>query len=190
MLEAAPDATLVTNFFSFERLNLEPERALPLERMVWVDPGASIDVGDRRLHLFRPPIFDGPTTRGLYDGRTGVMWAVDSFAAATPGAVYHAGDVPADVYDATFVGFNSMISPWHAWLDKGIYGRHVDTVESFGATAIASAHGPVLTGQFIPDAFARVRALAARPVLDQPDQSMLDELLAEVMRAADTEGAG
>ncbi len=116
MLDAAPDATVVTNFFSFERLNLEPERALPLERMIWVEPGAS--------------------------------------------------------------------------LDERIYRRPVDLVEAFGATTIASAHGPVLSGQFIPDAFDRVRALAATPVLDQPDQSMLDELLAGVMAGPDSEVTG
>lgn len=181
MLEAAPDATIVTNFFSFERLNLEPERALPLERMVWLDPGASLDVGDRRLHLFCPPIFDGPTTRGLFDDRSGVMWAVDSFAAGTPGAVYHAGDIPTDLYENTFDAYNSLISPWHAWLDTQTYGRHVDLIEAFGATTIASAHGPVLTGQFISDAFDRVRALAGRPLIDPPDQTLLDERLASVM---------
>ncbi len=185
MLEAAPDATLVTNFFSFERLNLEPDRALPLERMIWLDPGSSLDVGDRRLHLFRPPIFDGPTTRGLHDDRTGVMWAVDSFAAGTPGAVYHAGDVPKDLYESTFDGYNSLISPWHAWLDTRTYGGHVDLIEAFGPTTIATAHGPLLTGPFIPDAFDRVRALAGRPLIDPPDQSLLDEMLAGVMAASD-----
>ena len=28
----------------------------------------------------RPPIFDSPTTRGLFDPTTGVYWASDSFA--------------------------------------------------------------------------------------------------------------
>ena len=39
-----------------------------------------IDVGDRVLHTVRPPIFDSPTTRGLYDPTTGVYWASDAFA--------------------------------------------------------------------------------------------------------------
>jgi hypothetical protein len=33
------------------------------------------------MRLVLPPIFDGPTTRGLFDERTGVLWGVDSFAA-------------------------------------------------------------------------------------------------------------
>jgi flavorubredoxin len=63
ILDRAPKATVVANFFSNERAALEPDRALPIERQIWREAGASIDVGDRRLHLFRPPIFDGPTTR-------------------------------------------------------------------------------------------------------------------------------
>lgn len=65
VLERCPNATLVTNFFSVERLGLE-KPGLPLHRMRWLEPGDCLDAGDRTLHLFRPPIFDGPTTRGLY----------------------------------------------------------------------------------------------------------------------------
>ena len=39
------------------------------------------DAGDRTLHLVRPPLFDSPATRGLFDPTTGVLWAVDTFGA-------------------------------------------------------------------------------------------------------------
>jgi flavorubredoxin len=178
ILERAPKAQIVTNFFSNERAALEPDRVMPITRQVWLDEGSSFDAGDRRLHLFRPPVFDGPTTRGLYDERTGVMWAVDSFAAMTTGAVYEAPDLPSDLYDETFTLFNSMISPWHQWLSPERYGRHVDSVETIGATTIASAHGPVLRGAFISGAFDRVRALAGQPRIQPPGQETLDELVA------------
>ena len=73
----SPNATLVGNFFLVERLGLEID--LPLHRIRSVDHGESFDAGDRTLHLFRPPVFDGPTTRGLYDPTTATMWIVDSF---------------------------------------------------------------------------------------------------------------
>ena len=37
--------------------------------------------GDRTLYAVRPPVFDSPTTRGLFDAKTGFYWASDSFAA-------------------------------------------------------------------------------------------------------------
>lgn len=181
LLEMAPNAKVVANFFSNERAALEPDRALPIDRQVWLEEGTSLDVGDRRLHLFRPPIFDGPTTRGLYDERTGVMWAVDAFAALTTGAVFEAPDLPTDLYDQSFTLFNSMISPWHQWLSPRRYGRHVDAIEAIGPTAVASAHGPVLRGQFIPGAFDRVRALAGRPAVPPPGQEALDALVAQAL---------
>ena len=53
---------------------------VPLTRQRWVGDGEGLDVGDRILRAIRPPVFDSPTTRGLYDPTTGVYWASDSFA--------------------------------------------------------------------------------------------------------------
>jgi flavorubredoxin len=183
-LAMAPNARVVANFFSNERAALEPERALPITRQVWLEEGTSFDAGDRRLHLFRPPIFDGPTTRGLYDERTGVMWAVDSFAALTTGTAYEAPDLPPDLYDGSFSLFNSMISPWHQWLDPVRYHRHVDRIEAMAPSAIASAHGPVLRGSFISGAFDRVRAMAGQPIVPPPGQATLDALVAQALVTA------
>jgi flavorubredoxin len=176
VLELCPNATVVTNGFATERLNLE--REMPLARLRWLEPGDAFDAGDRRLRLILPPIFDGPTTRGLFDERTGVLWAVDSFAAFTTGAVHRQEELPFDLYEETFPIVNSLVSPWHQWLDPERYGRHVDSVAALGAETIASAHGPILTGNAIGDAFDRVRALAGQPRLMGPDQSVLDEMLA------------
>jgi flavorubredoxin len=181
VLDACPQATLVTNMFAVERLALE--RPMDLSRMIWRDPTETFDAGDRRLRLVIPPIFDGPTTRALYDERTGVLWAVDSFAALTPGAVHEVGDVPKDLYDDSFHMFNSLISPWHQWLDPVAYNRHVDTVEALKPEVVASAHGHILRGTDIHDAFDRVRAMAGQPRVIPPGQSLLDELLATVIAA-------
>jgi len=175
VLERCPKATLVTNFFSVERLALE-KPALPLKRMRWLEPGDRLDVGDRELQLFRPPIFDGPTTRGLYDPTTSAMWIVDTFACLTPGALE--GEALSDEQLSQMSAMNSAVSPWHAWLDRATYGRHVDAIEAFGARAVASAHGPVLRGTQLDDAFDRLRGLAGAPIIPMPGQELLDTLIA------------
>ena len=179
VLDLCPNATLVANFFIHKRLILD--RPLPLTRMRWLGPGESFDAGDRRLHLLVPPTFDGPTTRGLYDETTSVLWAVDSFAALTPGAVFDVADIPSEIYDGTFPLLNSLTSPWHQWLDPLRYSRHVDSVEALDLAAVASAHGPVLSGGAIPDAFGRVRALAGEPIVEPPGQPLLDDLVAAAL---------
>jgi flavorubredoxin len=178
VLEQCPNATLVTNSFSVERLALE-KPALPLERMRWIEPGGQFDVGDRVLQLFRPPIFDGPTTRGLFDPSTAAMWIVDTFACLTPGSL-DAADLSPDEL-AQMSAMNSAVSPWHAWLDRAAYGRHVDAIEAFGARTVASAHGPVLRGEQLDDAFDRLRRLAGAPIIPTPGQELLDTLIATTL---------
>lgn len=181
VIERCPQATLVTNFFSVERLALE-KPALPLERMRWIDEGGTLDVGDRVLHLFKPPIFDGPTTRGLYDPTTAAMWIVDTFACLTPGTL-DVHEMPRDLLEEGMPAMNSLVSPWHQWLDPAVYRRHVDAVEGLGVLTVASAHGPVLTGDAVHEAFELVRRLAGQPIIPAPGQDLLDELVDQVLAA-------
>lgn len=181
VLERCRHATLVTNFFSVERLALE-KPALPLERMRWLEPGDRLDIGDRVLQLFRPPVFDGPTTRGLFDPKTAAMWIVDTFACLTPGAL-DADALTGEHFDG-MTAMNSAVSPWHAWLDAAAYGRHVDLVEGYGARTVASAHGPVLRGRRLDTAFARLRGLAGAPIIPLPGQELLDQLIASTLLEA------
>lgn len=181
VLDRCPNATLIGNFFIAERLSLEYE--LPLARMRWLQPGDSFDAGDRTLHLFKPPIFDGPTTRGLYDSSTAAMWIVDSFAHMNIGeeSLYDVRAVPRELYEESFPLFNSLVSPWHQWLDAAAYSRHLDEVEAMGVLTVASAHGSVLSGASIHDAFDRVRQLAGQPIIAGPGQELLDELIAGML---------
>jgi hypothetical protein len=79
---------------------------------------------------------------------------------------------------------NSIVSPWHQWLDPEAYGRHVDEVEALGLLIAASAHGPVMTGDAIHRAFDTVRRLAGRPIIPTPGQELLDELVASALAGA------
>ena len=82
LMAAAPNATLVINWFITERMGRSLDVAPT--RWRWVADGESFDVGDRTLYAVRPPIFDSPTTRGLYDPTTGVYWSSDAFATPIP----------------------------------------------------------------------------------------------------------
>lgn len=181
-LDMCPNATLVTNFFSVERLALE-KPALPVDRMRWLEPGESFDAGDRTFQLFKPPIFDGPTTRGLYDTSTAFMWAVDSFVCMVPdaGDVYDVHQIDPAFVDEQMPAMQSLVSPWHTWLDTGAYTRHVDDVEALGVLTVATAHGPVLTGDAIHRAFDSARAIAGKPIIPGPGQEVLDELVAQII---------
>lgn len=176
LLDLCPSATLVGNWSMTSRLG--GDVPLPLERMRWLDHDESFEVGDRTLHLVRPPLWDSPATRGLYDSRTGVLWAVDTFGALVQGPVVEADDADDDLYDATFDAMNLWNTPWLELADRTRFADHVRRTADLPMTAVASAHGPVLRGDRIAAAFNRTVELAARPALPTPGQAVLDEMLA------------
>ena len=81
-MSACPNATLVCNWAMVERhANCFD---FPLDRCRWIMDGEALDIGDRTLRALRPPVFDSPTTRGIYDPITRLYWAVDTFATPLP----------------------------------------------------------------------------------------------------------
>ena len=176
VLDLCPNATLVGNWTMTGRLAGDVE--LPLHRMRWLDAGQSFDAGDRTLQLVRPPLFDSPATRGLFDPATGVFWAVDTFGALVQGVVLEADDADPDLYAGSFQLFNQWNTPWLEWLDTDRFAAHVRRTAELPMTAVASAHGPILRGDRIATAFADTLALATQPVPPTAGQSELDALLA------------
>ena len=180
VLEASPKARLVTTAFSIERL--AADYRIPLDRCLWINDGDSFTAGDRTLMAVRPPIFDGPTTRGLLDPKSGLYWAVDSFAAPVPSLELDAADVPDEVYQDGLLLLNRMVSPWHQWLDEAKYARRVDEIQSLPIRLIASAHGPTVRGKLIPAVFDLIRDLPRREAALEPPQSVLEALLNDLPR--------
>ena len=89
LLDAAPQARVVTTFIGAGIMSTE--RPLPMDRVYLLNPGQSLDVGDRTLHGFRPPLFDNPATVGFYDDRSGSCFSSDCFGAPVPSAGARAG---------------------------------------------------------------------------------------------------
>ncbi len=179
VLDLCPQATLVGNFSIVTRLAGDIE--LPLHRMRWLDPGQSLQLPDRTLTAVRPPTFDAPSTRGLFDSRSRVLWGVDAFGCLLPGEVYEAGDVPADLYEQSFAMFNSWNTPWLEWVDPRRFAAHVDASASLPVETVAGAHGPIHRGPQIAEAYRRTMELAAQPSLPLPGQELLDQILATAL---------
>lgn len=182
VLEACPNAQLVTGWFMTGRLGLDHGIELPMPRCVWMNDGDSFDAGDRTLYAVRPPVFDAPTTRGLFDSKTGVYWASDAFGQFVSREVHDAADVPDDERWEQFGVCNRLISPWHEWLDSDRYNAHVDTIERLGVEAIATCHGPATSGALVGETLRRIRDLPSMPPYLEPGQQVLEHILAQVMQ--------
>jgi flavorubredoxin len=172
-----PNAQLVCNWAMIERhTNCF---AFPLERCRWIMHEESFSVGDRTLHAVRPPVFDSPTTRGLFDPTTGVYWAVDTFATPLPDPQLAICDLDPDFWQfgMTMFAFGA-VSPWLSMLDHDKFGRSVDKVQGLDITMIAGCHTPVIEGPFIRRAFDLVREFPSVDPPPMPDQSILDQIIA------------
>jgi flavorubredoxin len=170
VLEACPQATLVANWWIIERLRTEYE--LPLGRCRWVNEGESFDAGDRSFRAVLPPVFDSPSTRGLLDTSTGVLWSSDCFASLLTHPVTDGAELDPEFWTETFLMVHSIFTPWHPLLDPAKFDAHVDRTANLGASTIASAHGPVMRDTMIKEAFELIRQLpimAPRPMFNQAD---------------------
>ena len=176
VLDACPNARLVTNWFSIERLSGDFQ--LPLERCLWVNDGDRFVAGDRTFAAVRPPFFDSPTTRGLFDPKTGVYWAADCFGALVPAPVEDAAEAPQAAYREGFLASNQLISPWHHWLDEAKFAAHVRRVQDLPIRTIATAHGPAIHGPMMDQAFAYIREVPSLEPWPEPTQRDLEAALA------------
>ena len=79
LLEAAPQARLVTTFLGVGIMSTQWE--VPMHRVYFVNPGDTLDIGDRVLLGHRPPLFDNPATVGFLDRSTGAFFSSDCFGA-------------------------------------------------------------------------------------------------------------
>ena len=175
VMEACPNATLVVTWFLTERHACDFE--FPVDRMRWVNDGDSWKAGDRTLTALTPPLFDSPTTRGLYDDRTGVYWAVDTFATPLPGPLEDISKLDAAEWKGGIELFNCMNSPWFKLLDPDKFERHVDRVQKMDIELIAACHTPVIRRPQIDQAFGMVRGLTALDAPPQPNQADLEAMM-------------
>jgi flavorubredoxin len=182
VLDLCPNATLVTSWFQAERLSAA--YSLPYNRMRWVNDGEAFDAGDRVLYAIRPPVYDSPTTRGLYDSRSKVYWASDAFAAPVLKANEDVNELDTDFWHQSFYMANSMGAPWVHMTDQARFNKAVDRIAELNLSAIAAAHTPIITGARIHEAFELTRKLPSMPEAQQPGQPDLEAMVAAMTAPA------
>jgi flavorubredoxin len=174
LVELAPKATVIVNWFLAERMGASLGVS-PL-RQRWVGDGERFDVGDRTLVALRPPVYDSPTTRGLFDPTTGVYWASDAFSAPMPTPVRDVASLDPLCWDEGMLMFNQYLSPWLSIVDERRFQGEVDRVQALGASCIAGAHTPLIGRSHIDQAISATRRSSAAVVPPQPDQAVLDQI--------------
>ena len=178
ILDLCPSATLVTSWAATERMGCEI--SLPPSRLRWIDDGGTLDVGDRVLRAVRPPVYDSPTTRALFDPSTAVLWASDAFATPMPAEpVETVADLPASMWAEGLAMFHHhALAPWLTMVDRDAYAASVQRFRELAPQVIVSAHSPVIPSSMVDAAMGHLEALPGVVPPPHPDQAALDAALA------------
>lgn len=184
LLEAAPQARVVTTFTGAGIM--AAEHPLPVNRIYLLNPGQSLDAGDRRLTGFRPPLFDSPATVGVLDTSTGACLSSDCFGAPlpTPGlaTAEDAAAVNPDELRAAQLLWATVDSPWVHATDPAKLAASFGPLRDFDPSVILSAHLPPVTSHSATLFATLLDAPQAGPFTG-PDQAALEAMLRQLQPA-------
>ncbi|KAA2258717.1 MBL fold metallo-hydrolase [Solihabitans fulvus] len=145
ILAAAPKATLVTNQLSVDRI--AEYWNVPAHRVRTVNTGRSLDLGDRRITVVRPPAYDSPSTLAVYDHKLDTLFSADSFGTVLPEFAESAQDVSESDYFDGLALFTRANAPWTALVDQNKFDRVIDDIRKLNPGRILSSHGPIAAGR-------------------------------------------
>jgi glyoxylase-like metal-dependent hydrolase (beta-lactamase superfamily II) len=181
VLEVAPRARVLTTFMAVGRML--PEHPFPLDRLRLVNPGETVNVGDRNLRALRPPLFDSPATVGLLDDRTGALFSSDCFGAPLPtpelATASRADEIPPDVLAPAQLAWASVDSSWVTMADPVVLGRAFDELRRLQPRTVLSSHLPPIQS-CLDRAADTLRSAPTTPPVPGVTQAELEALLASM----------
>ena len=177
ILQEAPQARVVTTFLTVGRMSVF--RPLPMDRVYLLNPGQSLDLGDRTVTSVKPPSYDAADTAGLYDSKSKAFFSSDCFGALLSGPADTASDVsPAGLKEGQLL-WATIDAPWVHKVDDTTFAASLNEIRKMDPEMILSSHLPPahrMTEQLI-------RTLAAAPRATPfvgPDQAALQAMLAQL----------
>ena len=176
ILEAAPNARLAAN--SLGVLRMSTAWPVPMDRVFWLNPGDSINVGDRKLTAVRPPLFDNPTTIAVIDDKSEALFSADCFGAIISSPAQSIDEVAETDLTQGMVGWASLDSPWVHLVKPNEFNPGLDRIRRIAPKAILSAHLPPAIGK--TEQFLKWLATVppSSPAI-APDQTALEQILSQ-----------
>jgi hypothetical protein len=175
VLEEAPQARVVTTFLTVGRMSLF--RPLPIDRVYLLNPGQTLDIGDRTLTSIKPPSYDAADTAGFYDSGSKAFFSSDCFGALLSGPAQAAADIPVPDLEKGQLLWATVDAPWLHGVDRSAFAASLDQVRRMEPDLVLSSHLPPARG--MTERLLEVLAAApdAAPFVG-PDQAALEQMLA------------
>ena len=178
LLEANERLRVVTSFVGVGIMGLAAP--LPMDRVFLINPGQSLDVGDRTLTAVRPPAFDNPITTGLRDERSGILFSSDCFGALLDEVPDRAEDLSDEALYQGQVFWGTVDSPWLHTVDRALFASALDRIRALEPTMVLSSHLPAAQGATLKRLLDALAAVPDAPSFVGPDQAALEQLLGEM----------
>jgi flavorubredoxin len=177
ILEVAPNARLVAN--SLAVLRMSTAWSVPMHRVYWLNSGESISVGDRKLTAVRPPLFDNPTTVGIYDDKSKAFFSADCFGAIIPSPVQNADDVTEGDLAQGMISWASGDSPWVHMVESSEFRQALNRIRQLAPRMIFSGHLPPAQGK-TEQLLALLAKVPTSIPFVAPNQTALEQILAQM----------
>jgi len=173
VIDEAPYARIVTTYLGMAKIGLH---GLPLDRVYLLNPGQSLDVGDRELLAIKPPTFDAPETTGFFDATTQTLISADCFGAMMDKPEDNASDISESVLRDGSRLWASIDAPWLKVIDTRKFNETLSAIESLNANTILSSHLPVANN--MSRQLLRLLCEAYQvPTFVGPDQQALEKMM-------------
>lgn len=177
ILEEAPQARVITTFLTVGRMSVY--RPLPMDRVYLLNPGHSLDIGDRTVTSIKPPSYDAADTAGLFDSKSKTFFSSDCFGALLSSPAETAADISATDLREGQLLWATIDAPWVHKVADATFAASLNEVRKMEPERILSSHLPPayrMTEQLLSTLAA---APAAIPFVG-PDHEALQQMLAQL----------
>jgi len=173
ILAEAPNARVITTYIGMAKIGLQ---GITLDRVFLLNPGQTLDLGDREILAVSPPTFDAPETTGLFDQKTGTLFSADSFGAILEKPMENALEInPQNLRDGGHL-WASIDAPWLGIVDPKQFEKTILNISNMKPEVILSSHLPVATG-INTTLFDNLAEAYNTPGFVGPDQQALEKMM-------------
>ncbi|RYE10866.1 MAG: MBL fold metallo-hydrolase [Hyphomicrobiales bacterium] len=177
VLKLAPNAKVVIPQLGAAKMGLRGD--FDMSRLVPMDHGQRLDLGDRELVLLKPPTYDAPETTGFFDTKTRVLYSVDSFGALLDAPYEETAAIPEATLRDGMTMWAGIDAPWLGMVDKSRLGGLLRDIETLDPTAIISGHLPVTAGAMMHKVLGNMLGALSEDRFSHPDRDTIEGLFAQ-----------
>jgi flavorubredoxin len=180
LLASNPRLRVVTTYLGLGIMSLFAP--LPIDRVRFVNPGDRLELRDRTLTAWRPPAFDNPSTTGVFDSSSRILYSADCFGAMLADPPHDAAALSKQELRDGQVFWATLDAPWLHKVDRAIFARELEAIRRMAPAMILSSHLPAAGAALTERLLGALADVPAAPPFVGPDQAALEAMLEQMAR--------